>query len=834
MLSGTEKKTVEEHLNLVDYDFIGYVPSDAALKFVHFIKAVTDGAGEENTTPPVHLVMMDRVFNNHRKCALMVFRGAAKTSLFAEFLILYIAAFGDMPGFGPINLMLYITDSIENGVKNLRRNVEYRYENSEFLQQVIPNKKIKLGTDGSGYVDIGNYEEAVDGGRKFTDIRLEFINNKGHRLVVKGYGAKALALDTKLYLKIEKDKPLYTTIGECKIGDEIYGPDGKTAKITAKSEIFNKPMYQINLEDGRSLKVSEDHINSVMIRLPQVGIHNKGRWVEQNLTVPEIFTHGMIKDGYCAIRIKNTAPLQCPSGNILVNYYQLGRRLAILNFSTSNIPDKLATIGDFEQRMKVLAGIMDFKGKVLENGRIELQGNSKEFKGIVSALIRSLGGTVYEIGDNHRLEVYLIRNPFIQSDEKNKFVSVTDEYWNSVCVVDIVKIPNEPSQCIAIDNKNHQFLAGEYFRTHNTGVRGAKEMGQRPTLAILDDLVSDEDARSSVVISSIENTIYKAVSKALHPKLQKMVFIGTPYNAGDPLYKAVESGAWTVSVFPICEKFPVSKDKFKGAWEDRFPYEYVKQEYEEAVALGKPEYFNQELMLRIISDEDRLVNKDDIVWYSRTNIITNKDAFNFYITTDFATNASKKADFSVILVWAYNNNGNWLLVDGMCKRQLMDANLEVLFRYVSIYKPLSVGIEVSGQQGAFIQWIQNEMIEKNVYFNLASSKNSNMAGIRPVNDKITRFNVVLPLFTQKKMWFPTELKDTALMNELLDELYNTSLSGIKSRHDDVIDAISQVVELKAYRPSQAVPKISYQNTGNSTWLEFEDEKETNLANHLTF
>lgn len=33
-----------------------------------------------------------------------------------------------------------------------------------------------------------------------------------------------------------------------------------------------------------------------------------------------------------------------------------------------------------------------------------------------------------------------------------------------------------------------------------TGVRGTKEMGTRPRLAVLDDLVSDEDARSKLLL----------------------------------------------------------------------------------------------------------------------------------------------------------------------------------------------------------------------------------------------------------------------------------------------------------------------------------------------
>ena len=546
--------TVEDYLNNVDYEFKGYMPTDEALRFVNFIKAV-NGGQEENKTPIVHLVMMEKVFNKDRRCAIMCHRGIGKTTLFAEYLILYIAAFGYMPGFGDVSLMLYVTDSIENGVKNLRRNVEYRYQESEFLQHMIPNQSIKVGTEGAGFVGLDTYEEQAAGGRKFTDIRMEFMNNKGHRLVVKGYGAL-------------------------------------------------------------------------------------------------------------------------------------------------------------------------------------------------------------------------------------------------------------------------------------TGVRGAKEMGQRPQVAMLDDLLSDEGARSATIVETIENTIYKAVSKALHPTRQKMIFIGTPFNANDPLYKAVESGAWTVSVFPICERFPVPKEEFRGAWEDRFTYEYVKAEYEEAIALKRPENFNQELMLRIMSEEDRLIKDDDVVWFSRKKVLSNKDSYNFYITTDFATSAKKGADYSVISVWAYNNNGDWMLVDGICTQQLMDQNIKDLFRFVSMYRPLSVGIEVNGQQGGFIRWINNEMIDKNTYFHLASSKNSGEPGIRPSADKLTRFNQILPMFKAKKIWFAEEMKNTEYGRELVDELTNVSKKGFKSKHDDVADTISMLSEIEAYKPSIDTPSLSEEfRVDSGIWSDFPDED--NNSNNST-
>ena len=511
-------KTVSEYLNEVDYEKLkDYKPSSATLEFINFIQMCEDGQ-IENKTSIVHLVALDKAFSSSKSVAVMCHRGMGKTTIFAEMLFLFIACFGRLPGGKEkINFALYIADSIDNGVKSLRKNMEFRYQNSEFLKRMIPNTTVKYSDENGDDVD-------VTAGRKFTDVRIEFANVRGDHFVLRLYGAK-------------------------------------------------------------------------------------------------------------------------------------------------------------------------------------------------------------------------------------------------------------------------------------TGVRGAKELGVRPQLAIIDDIISDEDARSETVIASIEDVIHKAVKYALHPKKHKVIWLGTPFNANDPLYKAVESGSYEVACFPVCEKFPCTKEEFRGSWEDRFDYEYVKASYEEALGVGKVDSFYQELMLQIMSDENRIVRDEDIIWFEKNEVLKYKHNYNFYITTDFATSEKSSADYSVISVWGINNNGDYLLVDGVCKQQLMDKNIDDLFVLASVYKPLGVGIEVSGQQKGFVSWIQSEMVKRNVFFNLLSSNNDGQPGIRPIADKFARFNLFLPRIKAKKLWMPKELKGSAWMNEFIDEISKASISGFKSKHDDVLDTISMLASFEVYKPS---------------------------------
>ena len=503
--SGTPELCLENLVDQVDYNYLNtkYVPTVASIAFINFIKQVNGQTGEENKSPVIHLDMIDRanLFDNN---LYISFRGSAKTTALHEYMILYIGTYGEFFDFGDVSVGMYISDTIDNGVKSMRKNLEFRYSNSDFLKRYIPKAK-------------------------FTDVRWEFENTAGHLFAVRGFGA-------------------------------------------------------------------------------------------------------------------------------------------------------------------------------------------------------------------------------------------------------------------------------------STGVRGFKEYGKRPTWCGLDDLMSDKNAASPTIINDMNNIIYKAARQAMHPKKRKIIWTGTPFNQKDPLYQAAKSKSWNTSVYPICEHFPCKKEDFKGAWEDRFPYEFVKNEYDVLLEAGQINAFNQELMLRIMSEEDRLIQKGDVQWYRRSVLLRNKNAYNFYITTDFATSEEEAADYSVISVWAINNKGMWFWVDGICEKQLMNKNINDLFRLVSTWKPQQVGIEVSGQQEGFISIILDMMMDRNIFFNLASENNKNKPGIRPLSkkDKMGRFNLVLPWFKAKHMFFPVELKHTDAIKECMNELDLAAKGGFKSKNDDFIDCISMLGVLVVFRPSQEV------------------------------
>lgn len=825
-------------LRTVDYSEGIYVPSRFSLEFVNFIKLVNGAEGEENKTPVLHYRMLDQLVTKQDRIANMLFRGAAKSTVFGEYLFLYLATFGGvLPNFGRIELALYVSDSIDNGVKNMRKNMEYRWNNSEFLQNYVPKAK-------------------------FTDIEWTFMNKDEDMFIVKAYGAKALSLDTPIP---SPNKEL--TIGSCRVGDIIFGADGKPTKIVGKSDYFHNDMYRLHYDDGRSLDVNEDHINPVIIHshgwhgteranlttkeLLNISLQRRPRWYvlnrvwtpaieaveypEKNFKIDPYLYGCMLTSG--RISSKRSYYLRLPSQTnhevimdklepyiyskdtsenntnwrnrvqlILNKDLQFSLSLSLHTGRQNRRIHKKYLKGSVEQRLELLRGLMDIHGDFLEKDyQCVYKNPSKEFIDDVTTLVRSLGGWC----DKRRKTIhrgkyiysckFTLNHPAFCDPNKIKRQKIRQK---NPALIYIQKIKKVKSQCIAVANEDHQFVVGDYLRTHNTGVRGTRAMNKRPKLVVLDDLLSDQDARSDTEMANIRDTVYNAIQFALHPTMNKIIWCGTPYNARDPLYRAVESGAWAVNVFPVCEKFPCSKEEFKSAWPDRFTYEYVKNVYEKASKEGKIASFNQELMLTIMSDDERLLEESCFRWYNKETLLNNRGNFNWYITTDFATTEKQSADFSVISVWAYNSNNDWFWVDGICKKQTMDKNIDDLFRLVSKYHPVSeVGIEVSGQQAGFIPWIQSEMMRRNIWFTLASKDNNNSPGIRPNTNKMQRFNIVVPWFKSGKMFFPTGHDFDPALKEMLEELRLISGEGFKSKHDDAIDTISMLASLKTFAPT---------------------------------
>jgi hypothetical protein len=421
----------------------------------------------------------------------------------------------------------------------------------------------------------------------------------------------------------------------------------------------------------------------------------------------------------------------------------------------------------------------------------------------------------------------------MENGVKNAMRNIAVKIERSEFLQKLIKINRKTDSEIELVNLDGTEL---YIKGYggSSNVRGVRYKGLRPSVVIMDDVTSTEAGESETMMKAIEENFFKSIMPALHPTKYKVFYIATPVSERDLLHKLVQNPEWSVHRFPICEKYPCSKEEFVGNWEDRFPYEAVRARYEMFAAAGKTQAFYQEYMMIVTDLSTLLVDEDDIKWFDPSIVHKQKEAYNFYIATDFATSTKKSADYSCITVWAINNNNDWMLVDGQARRQTMQENIEDVFRYVKRWKPLSVGIETSGQQGGFLSILDEEMLRRNQYFTLAKKQGSKEPGIRPTKDKVHRFVTgVQPKFQQKKIWLPkpeicakTSPALFEAVNELVHELSRFTLAGgVKAlQHDDMIDTLNQLSEMEKYAPGDDVEANELTDVKRSDiWGDLDDE-----------
>lgn len=381
-----------------------------------------------------------------------------------------------------------------------------------------------------------------------------------------------------------------------------------------------------------------------------------------------------------------------------------------------------------------------------------------------------------------------------EGNVKQFFKNVANKIERSSMISSVLTVKRQTDTELELVNADgfETVITGRGMSTNFRGLRS--KQGYRPTMVIADDILSNEVATSETIRNTIDTNWYNSVLPALDPTKHKIIYIGTPINEQDLLHQLGNSGAYRVEKYPLCSKFPCKEEEYDSVWPDRFTYEYTRDMFKQYESAGKSQGFYQEYLLEVTDLSTLLVDENDIKWFDATEVVKNRSRYNCYISTDFATSTKKSADYSTIGVWAINNNGDWMLVDGQCKRQSMQENMDDLFKYVRRWKPLSVGIESSGQQGGFISILEDMMLRQNTWFTIAKKPGSKDPGIRPTKDKVHRFVTgVQPMFKQGKVWLPKPelLKNTNVgLYELVEELTNelskfTLAGGVKSlKHDD--------------------------------------------------
>jgi 5S rRNA maturation endonuclease (ribonuclease M5) len=313
----------------------------------------------------------------------------------------------------------------------------------------------------------------------------------------------------------------FKPMGDIKVGDTIFGADGKTTRVTYVTPTQHDiPCYRVEFSDGTSQVAG--------------GPHRWGVYTTDNTykvkTTEEILSEGVTRgEGVALYSVPITKPVEYPESNLEVDPYTLGMWLGdghsasqsifvgysdadqfedlfqvdrkkeeetCINYwvkglefknirslglvGNKHIPDEYL-FASVEQRSALLQGLMDSDGSTTGVG-CEFYTSKISMAEDFLKLARSLGykcrirvkelkvygvpkGTCYTVWFLAHGERPVFR--YKRKQEKVKYCSTFRATRKTIR--NIVPVESVPSRCLTVDNSDHLYLCGEHYTvTHNT------------------------------------------------------------------------------------------------------------------------------------------------------------------------------------------------------------------------------------------------------------------------------------------------------------------------------------------------------------------------------
>lgn len=384
-----------------------------------------------------------------------------------------------------------------------------------------PEQKIWTTPDGDKAIELEfNVELGGVPVRGFIDQVIE--TDKG--LVVRDI--KGLAEDTKIPTPTG-----WTTMGELKVGDQVFGSDGKPCNVVLKSDTKNIRCYEVLFDDGSSIVCDEEHIwntSTTQERLKGIGPTPKSigtiietqkyggqnhHWVhlpepldlpEQDLAIDPYLLGVWLGDGQ---ETRNVITKQDDLFEVLTSRgHELGvrqvdkRSPTTVGRSVKGLQQLLTQEGllgnkhipkqylraSIKQRRDLLAGLMDTDGTWnTARNRAMFTTTDRALALQVKELLHSLGerphiAPVRREGYGKVVTAYDVEyrptkfpQPFklprkMKKAEGNKFGIKNTRRL----ITEIREIESVPTSCIGVDSPDHTYLCGEEMTpTHNTGAK---------------------------------------------------------------------------------------------------------------------------------------------------------------------------------------------------------------------------------------------------------------------------------------------------------------------------------------------------------------------------
>ena len=287
----------------------------------------------------------------------------------------------------------------------------------------------------------------------------------------------------------------WSTMGELRVGDQVYDSNMNTCNVEWISELDRSPeLYKLSFKDGQTVFADADHqwiVSSAKSREYSDNKNFKG--FKEVSCLRTMTTRDMLDEGIVLYNDKNCSdynfavPVVESERSIQSNIelpldpYVFGAWLSDEVFDFDNDEENLTAIlesmdlnnnvyipyvyltASHEQRMGLLKGLMDTSDCVESDGVYELSFSNKQLAVDVSSLVRSLGFCVEVSFDGS--------DDVLCAERYRVSFSTNDDKWNYIVSIDKVEkddLEYGAALCIGVDSPDHSYLCADYVVTHNS------------------------------------------------------------------------------------------------------------------------------------------------------------------------------------------------------------------------------------------------------------------------------------------------------------------------------------------------------------------------------
>lgn len=350
----------------------------------------------------------------------------------------------------------------------------------------------------------------------------------------------------------------------------------------------------------------------------------------------------------------------------------------------------------------------------------------------------------------------------------------------------LVEFPKDSSTDIIV-----KFKDGHMFRVMAKGaeqkVRGRLWSGTRPDIIICDDMENDELVMNKERRDKMRNWF----KGALLPSLSDdgvIRIVGTILHSDSLLENMMPNPSDKLTVSTELKETTTRKAKWKAVkyrahnqdfslllWPEKKDPEFFKEEYQESVRTGTTDTYSREYLNYPIDEAISFFKRADFIPRLEED---KKLRLNHYIAVDLAISQEEKADYSVFLVAGVDENKMLHIVDVIRERLDGREIVDTLIHLQRTYNPLQVGIEEMQVSKSIGPFLNEAMINNNVWLSINKLKHNN-------KDKVTRARSIQARMRAHGVKFDKEADWYFPFEQEL-------LTFPRGKHDDQVDAFSYI------------------------------------------